>query len=220
MIEAWAIDLDRLRAMGALAEILSDGERQRAAAFHFDRDRNRWMAARACLRLLLAGWTGQLAEEIELTATREGKPCLARLDAKVQFNVSHTSGWALIVLSSEGPVGVDLEQFSRGADIDDCHDGFLSVDEKQKVATMNESQTRYRELMRIWCAKEAALKAIGTGLLQPPQELEILWRDHCASIAELRLDVHFPNVPQAEDLCAAIALSAGLKCPAVKWFEP
>lgn len=220
MIEVWAARLDRSPAdVERSAALLTEAEHGRARAFHFDRDRERWIVSRASLRMLLERWTGEPAREIEIVVSESGKPRL--VSGKLEFNLSHSAGHALIALSDEGPVGVDIEQFSRGRGIDDCRGGFLHANEERRLI---EGEARFRELIKIWCAKEAWLKAVGTGFLTAPQSLEVLWHDEVhakieSSPSVTLFDIHLFELLEATDLCAAAALPAGSICPAVRWFD-
>src|SRR4029079_2856094 len=89
------IFMSRLRvapdAVAACSAVLSESERQRALRFKLDRDRSRFIVARARLRQILAAKLGVNAGEIELSNGENGKPHLAgRFAASpIRFNVSH-----------------------------------------------------------------------------------------------------------------------------------
>src|SRR2546427_813149 len=58
--------LVRSEAAGAAVALLSDAERQRASRFLFERDRDRFIVARACLRQLLAARLGTAPDSVDL----------------------------------------------------------------------------------------------------------------------------------------------------------
>ncbi len=58
-------------------ELLSEDERARAARFHFERDRVRYIAGRAQLRMLLAEYVDAEPEELAFRYGENGKPALA-----------------------------------------------------------------------------------------------------------------------------------------------
>jgi hypothetical protein len=64
-------------AVQRAAECLSPGERARADRFAFQRDRKRFVAARAGLRGLLASRLGCLPEAVEIVTGIHGKPALS-----------------------------------------------------------------------------------------------------------------------------------------------
>jgi 4'-phosphopantetheinyl transferase len=117
-IDVWTVGLDAPPAeREALAETLSAEERQRAARFHFDRDRERFTAARGSLRRLLGSYCGRPPRELVFTYGQRGKPALADKDGEdLRFNLAHASGRALIAVTRGREVGVDLEDLQRAGD--------------------------------------------------------------------------------------------------------
>ena len=71
-----SLDIGESAAQRA-AECLSPGERARADRFAFQRDRKRFVAARAGLRGLLASRLGCLPEAVEIVTGIHGKPALS-----------------------------------------------------------------------------------------------------------------------------------------------
>lgn len=196
-----------------LSALLTGEECERAARFHFEKDRSHWIAARAGLRLLLAEWTGLEPLQIAIEAEPAGKPFVA--GHPVHFSLSHSGGRAAVVLSKIGPVGMDLEPFSRSHKLAECLGGFCHPEERQEIS----GQTS----LRIWCAKEAYLKALGVGFAMPPAGLRLEQNgDGTMSVRsengrDERFRIHFP--PFEPEFLIAVALPADLACPAVKIFE-
>ena len=95
-------------AVRASAALLSDAERQRASRFAFDRDRRRFIVARARLRELVAARLGVRPEAVELVYGAHGKPALARhsADSDLRFNVSHREDVAVRLQLNEGDAHV------------------------------------------------------------------------------------------------------------------
>jgi 4'-phosphopantetheinyl transferase len=91
------------------AENLPVAERERAAAMHRGAARRRWVAARWALREILAGYLGRDPAGIELRFGERGKPTLAEADRPLHFNLSHSGERALIAISEEREVGVDVQ---------------------------------------------------------------------------------------------------------------
>src|ERR1043166_9112722 len=93
-------------ALRGLSEWLCDAEQRRAARFHFDRDRRRFVVARARRRELLGERLGMRPQALELVPDSNGKPALApRLAASGwRFNMSHCDELALYAFS-RGPRG-------------------------------------------------------------------------------------------------------------------
>ena len=83
----------------------------RADRFFMDVHRNRFIAGRALLRDLLAGYLGQPPEAIGFAYNEWGKPALAAGFAArdLRFNLSHSQDLAMYAFVLERDVGVDLE---------------------------------------------------------------------------------------------------------------
>ena len=107
-------------ALRAMWEWLCDAERQRALRLRFERDRRRFVVARARLRALLAERLGTRPQALELARAAGGKPQLApRLAASGwRFNVSHCEELVLYAFSRDREVGVDLEAIRPVAEAD------------------------------------------------------------------------------------------------------
>ena len=97
-------------ALLALSQCLSPAERERAGRFAFDRDRRRYIEARARLRDQLGLRLGVAPAEVEIAVGRHGKPALGGRQARShwRFNVSHCEGVALYAFAQAREVGVDV----------------------------------------------------------------------------------------------------------------
>jgi 4'-phosphopantetheinyl transferase len=175
-VDLWWCDLDR-RAVdaAALAALLSDAERERAARFGTDRLRHRWIAGRATLRELLAAALGTTAKDVPLRRGRRGRPEIA-VDGAADFNVSHTRGVAAFAighgLAHEVRIGIDIERHDRNVGFDRLARKVLTAREQQSLASLDAEARRLR-LLRAWTYKEAMSKATGDGLIAPFAKLEL-----------------------------------------------
>jgi len=74
-IHIWGVHLpDVLDRLELLRGLLSNAEREKAARFHREVDRNSSIAARGALRILLSGYTGIPADGIQFHYSKNGKP--------------------------------------------------------------------------------------------------------------------------------------------------
>lgn len=152
-----------------IAETLSDGEKSRAARFCFLEDAIHWASCRAALRKILGDAVGFAPKDIPLVFSKFGKPLLAAPFDHLHFNLSHTSQMALLVIAANGPIGIDLESIERSNDLLGCEDSFCHPDEIQNLpANLSD---RSAQLLKIWTAKEAVIKALGTGFSHPPESI-------------------------------------------------
>jgi 4'-phosphopantetheinyl transferase len=141
---------------------LSPEEQDRASRFRFERDRRRFIVARARLRQLLAERLGSTPRSIQLAYGKHGKPTLAGLFASSgwQFNLSRRDELALYAFSRAGEVGVDVEALHPLPD-------YMKTSADQRSLAF----------FRFWTRKEALAKALGVGLsveVEPPTG----WRLH------------------------------------------
>jgi 4'-phosphopantetheinyl transferase len=214
-LHAFSLEFDS----NSLKDLLRPDEISRAAAFHFERDRTRWIVARAGLRTLLARHASQSPQSLVFKRQAGGKPYLA--DSPLHFNISHSGNLALVVISNNGPVGVDLEPFDRGIELETCMQGFCSRFEHSRLDAIRSPGMKCQELIRTWCAKEAFLKALGTGLATPPQDLTVQWNnDGTAGMdGKSGFQIHFPAGLSHLGYCASVALPSSMTCPDVAWLD-
>jgi phosphopantetheinyl transferase len=118
-----------------------------------------WLAVRVLLKELLG-------EETRISYRPDGSPYLP--DRTLHIGISHTKGYAAIVLSKLHPVSVDIEYPSDRASRVCCR--FMSCEEMTMIDPLHEAE----HLLLCWCAKETLYKLVG--------EKEVDMRHH------LRLD--------------------------------
>ena len=76
-LHIWGVRVpDMLDQLDVLQGLLTAKEQEKAARFHRDADRHSSIAARGALRILLGGYTGIPATEIQFRYSENGKPSL------------------------------------------------------------------------------------------------------------------------------------------------
>src|SRR5438034_6065717 len=110
-VHSWALALDLPpEASARLDATLSHDERNRSARLRFARDRRRFVAARGVLRDLLARYLGARPGQIRFAYNAFGKPELSpEFGGRLRFNLSHSADLALIAITTDAGIGVDLE---------------------------------------------------------------------------------------------------------------
>jgi 4'-phosphopantetheinyl transferase len=154
----WSLD-DPPRPEAEMLSWLSAEEIARADRFKFPHLRSRWVAARAGMRSLLAARTGSTPEALAFGEGPNGKPFLLGYDGPCTFNLSHSEGLGALAVSSV-ELGVDVEiigSFHKGV-----ARGQFSSTENAALERLPADQ-RNAAFYRFWTAKEAVLKALGTG---------------------------------------------------------
>ena len=114
------------------------------------------------MRAILAA---ELGREPQLTVGPYGKPEL--VGGELAFNVAHSGELALIAVSRAGPIGVDLEQHRPLRDAAAIARRFFTAEEAALVVADPV------EFYRLWCRKEAWVKAQGTGLRLPLDGVDV-----------------------------------------------
>lgn len=152
----------------AAATVLCAAERQRAARFARERDRWRYIIARARLRGLLGARLDERPETIEFTYGRRGKPALApRFAASgLRFNLSHCEDVAVYAFAHDREVGVDVEAVRPLPDADEVAARFFSRAENLAYLALAAGD-RTQGFFNCWTRKEAFIKALGGGLHVP-----------------------------------------------------
>ncbi|HEY6088783.1 MAG TPA: 4'-phosphopantetheinyl transferase superfamily protein, partial [Gemmatimonadaceae bacterium] len=174
-VEVVAVHLDGdRRAPGDLAQCLCDGERLRASRFVFERDRRRFIVARARLRHLLASRLGVQPDAVELVYGPQGKPGLSRRFAgfDLRFNVSHSEDVAVYAFSRDCEIGVDVEFVREMRDADDIAARFFSRRENEAYLALD-PRDRPLGFFNCWTRKEAFIKALGEGLSHPLDRFDV-----------------------------------------------
>lgn len=142
------------------------------------------------LRHVLAFYTSQAPDRIDLVSAPGGKPVLAPVDAGCKedgtwhFNLSH-SGDALLIAVAREPLGVDIERVRSLSAPERLARRVFSPRELRTLEELPASR-QPRALLQAWTGKEAVLKARGVGLRSSPKGVEVtLGRDGCPRILAL-----------------------------------
>ncbi len=145
-----------------LYRLLSVDERHRAGRFRFDLDRNRFIARRGLLRVILGRYLDLKPASIRFGYGPNGKPFLE--DAcnrdELTFNLSHSKELAIYAITRKRKIGVDVERLRP-------------IPESDRIVADLYSSTARRPdqpaeaFLNWWTRHEAYLKASGNGLGRP-----------------------------------------------------
>ncbi len=167
MITVWRIVLDASAppAAGAVAELAAD-ERARAARYGTVDLRNRWLHAHVAMRRILAGEAGVAPAAIAYGVGSAGKPFLsAPGNSGVEFSLSDSGDLALLAISKEGPVGVDLERILPLPQMVAVARSHFSREDFEALVALPATE-QLSAYYRLWTRTEAYLKGVGIGLGQ------------------------------------------------------
>lgn len=152
---------------------LSPDERSRSARFRFTRDRQRFIAARGGLRALLGRYLGTRPGQIRFTYNAFGKPELSPgFGNRLRFNLSHSAGLALIAITTDGAIGVDLERIRSQPEYAEIARSVFSAADVDRLNRL--PIHLYAEgFLTCWTRNEAYVKARGEGLATPLTSLPV-----------------------------------------------
>lgn len=143
--------------------------------------------------------------------TQNGKPVITEPAefASLHFNVTHTAGLAVCIVSRVAAVGIDAECASQRVDVEQVARHFFSKNERTHLSSLP-AQERTRRFFELWVLKEAYVKAMGSGLPEAVEEGIVEPSSEC----ELTLHWITP-----EHVVAAAVLS-GTQCEiAIEWRD-
>jgi 4'-phosphopantetheinyl transferase len=174
-VQLWRVDLEAIRAdESRWQKVLSSDESTRASRFHFARDRQRFVASRAVLRTILAGYLAADPSSLSFSYSKKEKPSLgpAHAASGVMFNISHSGEIALFAFTRRREIGVDVEQLRSDFELEAIARRFFSVHEQNQLNDLP-AQERADAFFRCWTRKEAYIKATGDGLSLPLTRFDV-----------------------------------------------
>ncbi|WMX45020.1 4'-phosphopantetheinyl transferase superfamily protein [Streptomyces roseicoloratus] len=157
--------------------LLDDAERRVYASFLREPDAALYVTAHALLRLVVGEALGRDPADLVFAAGPHGKPYLE--NARVEFSLSHAGERVAVAVTSDTPVGVDVERVPRaGAELP-LH--VLSPAERAAYDLLP-AAGRAGAFTSYWVRKEAVLKATGEGLRVDPARLTVSAADRPAEL--------------------------------------
>ena len=231
-VHVWRVDLRvAMECVQRLETTLSSAERGRAVRFRFPEHRERFTVSHGALRDILSRYLDIPASELVFEANAHGKPALALPEhAWLQFNLTHSGDLALVAVTRDRPVGIDVEHKSPPDDPARLVAQFFSANENAAFSALPESQ-REAAFFAGWTRKEAYIKALGEGLSTPLDQFDVsLAPDRPARLLTDRLNPDHPNHwslldvdPDAIDPEYAAALAIAGPRPTLtlyRWLPP
>ncbi|HEX7792925.1 MAG TPA: 4'-phosphopantetheinyl transferase superfamily protein [Vicinamibacterales bacterium] len=155
--------------------LLDEIERTRAARFVFERDRRRFIAAHAWVRITLAGYLDLDPASLRFATGSHGKPYLVDAPIDLRHNLSHAGDRALLAVALGHDVGVDIEG-ERAIDVPALSRRFFAPAESEAIRELPEAE-QLQGFLRCWTRKEAFIKARGDGLAFPLSGFEVSLAD-------------------------------------------
>lgn len=167
-IDVWKVDISFYRdfIFSRLA-LLNNNEKEWYGNFYREEDKLCFAGGKIFTKILAGRYLGKKPEEINVISEKYMKPfieCAGRL----KFNISHSGGYLLLAFSNGCEVGVDIEKKDESFDVLTVVN-ILHPVERAVVLESSNLDAFYT----IWTAKEAYVKALGTGFSISPSSFYI-----------------------------------------------
>jgi phosphopantetheinyl transferase len=170
-------------------------------------NREKRLLAHGLIRLILERYYSCSMKNVVSTRNDYGKLMLIPpfyTKALIHFNISYTEGAIALILSSRSVVGVDIEKILFFEDMGvSAQSVFCHQEFKIFQGLSRKEQTVY--FYKVWCAKEAALKALSMGLSVDPREVCINVSDSSYSYKQgniLLADLRFFDIANLYTIAA------------------
>ena len=164
------------------ANILTELDIARGKKFVFERDRNRFLRARYCVRNLLGAYLLMSPKEVPISVGVHGKPFLPT-SCRMAFNLSHSGDAGVFAIGRvagnadhddrlNNAIGIDIELMRQPSDIRPLVASVFSASELAEFGALADDVLSV-PFFTCWTRKEAYLKAIGTGLTSEPRSVTV-----------------------------------------------
>ena len=175
-IHLWRVDLTLPgERIAALRACLTEPERRRAIRLRATGREAECIAARGCLRRLLAAYLDTDAADLTFVPAPGGKPALAS-NPSLRFSFSDSGGRALVAVTRDREIGVDVERIRERELRAGLMERVMSPAERAAAERCAPPEALHL-FYRLWARKEAVLKAAGVGLRMRPARVDVLDTD-------------------------------------------
>jgi 4'-phosphopantetheinyl transferase len=168
LVRADAGDADAWAHHEAYRALLSADEHERMGRLVFERDRRRFLLARALVRTMLSRYGRVAPADWSFVANVHGRPEILDRPSGVpdlRFNLSHTEGLIACAVTIGREVGVDVEHIGRRL-THDVAGRFFAPREVNDLKALPAGE-QDKAFFDYWTLKEAYIKARGFGLALP-----------------------------------------------------
>lgn len=173
-VHVWRVVLDVDAAtVQYLFSTLCATEKQRAERFYLQLHRDRFIVGRGVLRQILANYLQIQPTEVNFSYNSYGKPRLIIANQEpLRFNLSHSQELALIAVTQDCDIGVDLEYIRSDFPCEEIAAKFFSKTEFTVLRSLP-SHLQTTAFFTCWTRKEAFIKATGKGLSLPLDKFDV-----------------------------------------------
>jgi 4'-phosphopantetheinyl transferase len=160
-VHIWKYSLPENLSDNTDCSILSSEEYKRYINFIHAEDAKRYLYNRTFVRNVLSKYTCQHPSQIRFEVTSTGKPYIK--NSRLFFNHSYRGQQAILVVSTEEKIGIDIEQIVSIEDIQSFLTSYFTTAEIKGILS-SQPADRLQCIFDVWAFKEAFLKANGRGI--------------------------------------------------------
>ncbi len=154
-----------------LRDLLSAREVVRVERLKVRVKQEQGITSRALTRIILSSYLDQPPPDIPIQTSKTGKPYLASSD--LSFNISHSEDIFVCGVTSVRQIGIDIQKNYPIDNMDKIIRNYFSEDEGEYLRSRPSDQLT-GDFFSIWTAKEAFLKATGSGFQESPTRISTL----------------------------------------------
>ncbi|SEQ95788.1 Acyl transferase domain-containing protein [Solimonas aquatica] len=147
--------------------------------------REEWLMGRLAAKDAVRDWYAQRGHadlapaDVEILSDAQGRPyvrcALAAPLAAPAVSLAHSQRWAgAVAADASVSLGLDYQRLGGVRSEDLLAGGFSAAEQALALAQQSDAATRERNLVALWCAKEAAAKAAGSGLQGRPLDWQVV----------------------------------------------
>ncbi len=173
----WRVALDTPECVERNAAAwLSPEEKARAARFRIENKRREYIVSHGALRGVLSEYLAMAPAAIGIRKDQLGQPVLdgGISGEEITFSLSHTRGMALIGITRDRGIGVDVEERVAGRPFLDLSRRFFTAREALALGELS-GEERETLFYQLWTRKEAVLKGMGGGLALGLDRVDVLY---------------------------------------------
>jgi len=173
-VDVWCVELDSAKCIiEYYLGILDEVEKERAARYHYEADRRKFILRHGVLRQMLGKYLNAQPSHIRYMTNEFGKPALDQFfGSNLQFNHSSSGNTTLLAFAEGRRVGIDIERVRQDFETGPIAKRFFSAAEQASLFQLPPGQ-RVRGFYNCWTRKEAVIKAEGRGLSLPLDSFDV-----------------------------------------------
>jgi 4'-phosphopantetheinyl transferase len=164
----WWVRPEDFQASRAALALLNAEERQQQQRYIPPAKRHEYLVTRVLVRSVLGEALGMEPAALQFVNNEWGRPALAHgsTSTPIYFNISHTDGLVVCLISTEYELGVDTELLSRAQSLLAMAADVFAPKELGDLGALSEDEQMLRAV-HLWTLKESYIKARSMGLALP-----------------------------------------------------